>query len=64
MHGMKNLKSTISVGERLQTYTLDRAATGTGSSVHYRFYIAILAETGAFFELHYAHCLQYTDFYI
>ena len=26
---------TISAGERLQTYGLDRAATGTGIKVHY-----------------------------
>jgi len=29
------LDPTFSVGERLQTYALDRAATGTGNKVNY-----------------------------
>ena len=32
---------TISAGERPQTYTLDRAATGTGSDNVYHFYSLI-----------------------
>ena len=31
-------ETTISAGERPQTYALDRAATGTGASVHYYFH--------------------------
>jgi hypothetical protein len=56
---------TISVGERPQTYALDRAATGTGNKYYYLPYIlfirVICMLQGVFYE---SNCLHVTGKFI